>query len=204
MVHYAAGILPVTWHDGQTLFLVGQDVRDRSWSDFGGKCERADRGDPFNTACREFYEETYGCVIDHRALRARLCAANSLVLRSRTQNGHPYYMYVVQVPYQPHLRNAFHKSLAFLRHKSLCKMFVEKTDVMWVTWAMLTSSDLVKRQVFKCTLDAHVGTLARLASRADSWARLCASQQQPAPPSVAATAAAEDDSPAWSQVVARA
>lgn len=180
MVHYAAGILPVTWHEGQILFLVGQDVRDRSWSDFGGKCERPDRGDPFNTACREFYEETYGCVIDHRALRARLCAANSLVLRSRTQNNHPYFMFVVQVPYQPHLRNAFRKTLDFLRHKNLCKVFVEKTDVMWVSWAMLTSPDLVKRPVFKNTVDAHAGVLARLASRSDSWARLCAAQQSPA------------------------
>lgn len=176
MVHYAAGILPVARHGGQVLFLVGQDVRDRSWSDFGGKCERGDRGDPLNTACREFYEETYGCVVDHRALRARLCASNSLVLRSRTQNNHPYFMFVVEVPYSPHLRNSFHKALAFVRHKNLAKAFVEKTDVMWVTWAALTSPDLVKRPVFKSTIETHAGVLGRLASGDESWTALCAAQ----------------------------
>lgn len=173
MVHYAAGILPMTWHEGQVLFLVGQDVRDRSWSDFGGKCERVDKGDPLNTACREFYEETYGCVVDARVLRQRLCPANCLALRSRTQNGHPYYMFVAETPYQPHLRNAFHKTLGFLRHKNLCKMYVEKTDCQWVTWDALRSADLVKRPVFKATLDAHAGLLARVVA-GDDWARLCA------------------------------
>lgn len=175
-MHYAAGILPVTWHDGELLFLVGQDVRDRSWSDFGGKSERVDRNDPLNTACREFYEETYGCVVDLRALRSRLCASNCLPLRGRTQNGHPYWMFVVEVPYQPHLRNAFAKALAFLRHKNLCKLYVEKTDVRWLPWSALRGDDLVKRPVFKATLDSHVTTLSRLAS-GESWAALCADHQ---------------------------
>lgn len=173
MVHYAAGILPVTWHEGKLLFLVGLDVRDRSWSDFGGKCERVDKNDPMNTACREFYEETYGCVADHRALRHRMCSSNCLALRSRTQNNHPYYMFVVEIPYQPHLRNGFHKALAFLRHKNLCKMYVEKTDVQWVSWDALWSSDMVKRPVFKATLDSHVAVLARVAA-GEPWERLCA------------------------------
>jgi 8-oxo-dGTP pyrophosphatase MutT (NUDIX family) len=173
MVHYAAGILPVTWHDGQLLFLIGQDVRDRSWSDFGGKCERVDRNDPLNTACREFYEETYGCVVDWRALRARLCATNCMALPSRTQNNHPYWMYVVEVPYQPHLRSVFRRALAFLRHKNLCKLFVEKTDVQWVSWPMLRGNDILKRAVFQGTLDAHAPALERLAS-GEPWDRLCA------------------------------
>ena len=173
MVHYAAGILPITWHDGQVLFLLGQDVRDRSWSDFGGKCERVDKNDPLNTACREFYEETYGCVVDYRGLRHRLCASNCLALRSKTQNNHPYWMFVVEVPYQPYLRNVFHKALAFLRHKNLCKMYVEKNDVQWVSWDALRGQDILKRPVFKATLDAHAAVLARVAA-GEPWARLCA------------------------------
>lgn len=177
MVHYAAGILPVSYHDGHVLFLVGQDLRDRSWSDFGGKCERVDRNDPLNTACREFYEETYGCVIDHKALRARLCPANCVALRGRTQNNHPYTMFLVEIPYYAHLRNSFHKALGFLRHKGLCKMYVEKTDVKWVTWPMLQGSDLVKRPVFKATVEAHAGVMERLA-HGEPWAKVCADLAQ--------------------------
>lgn len=166
MVHYAAGILPVTLHEGRVLFLVGQDVRDRAWSDFGGKCERVDKNDAMNTACREFYEETYGTVADHRALRHRMATAPEtvLALHSRTQNGHPYCMYVMQVPYAPHLRNAFRKALNFLFHKGMGKTLVEKTDVQWVTWERLgPGGDLPKRPVFAATLEAHAATLATLA-----------------------------------------
>ncbi len=182
MVHYAAGILPVTWHRGRALFLVGQDVRDRCWSDFGGKCERVDKNDPMNTACREFYEETYGCVLDWRMLRQRMHAGNCLSLRSRTQNQHPYWMFLVQMPYRPHLRNAFHRALQFVRYKNLCKTLVEKVDVRWVTWDTLRSQaggqgsggsgHLVKRAVFQATLDSHADLLGRVVA-GEPWESLC-------------------------------
>lgn len=173
MVHYAAGILPITWHDGHLLFLVGQDVRDKCWSDFGGKVERVDKNDPLNTATRELWEETYGCVVGARALRNRLSPANCIALRSRTQNNHPYWMFVVELPYQPHLRNAFHKTLAFLRHKAPCKLFVEKVDVQWVTYEALVADAMVKRPVFQHTIEANADVLARVAA-GEPWLPLCA------------------------------
>ncbi len=185
MVHYAAGILPVTVVAGQVLFLVGQDVRDKSWSDFGGKCERVDRQDPSTTACREFYEETYGCLLDHRALRRHMGPATCLPLRSRTQNNHPYWMFVVQVPFQPHLRNAFRKALAFLKHKNLCRVYVEKIDVRWVTWETLVGR-LPKRAVFKHTIDLHREVLERIVRHPAEWSTLClrlnAAPRPPEPP----------------------
>lgn len=174
-MHYAAGILPVTWHDGRALFLVGQDVRDRCWSDFGGKVERVDKNDPLNTATRELWEETYGLIADARALRMRLGTGNCLALKSRTQNNHPYWMYVVEVPYMPHLRNVFRKVVAFLRHKNLGKVLVEKVDCQWVTWEALRDG-LVKRPVFAHTLDANEAVLRRVVDGAD-WAALCAEHE---------------------------
>jgi 8-oxo-dGTP pyrophosphatase MutT (NUDIX family) len=174
MVHYAAGILPVTRRDdGTRVYLVGRDVRDSLWSDFGGKAEKSDRFCPLTTATREFHEETYGCVADARALRQRLFPGNCLLLRSRTQNGHPYFMFVVEVPHMPHLRSCFHKVLGFLRSKNLQKLYVEKTDVRWVDWATLHSPAFAKRTVFSATLAAHHDTLARIAA-GESWRDLCA------------------------------
>lgn len=173
MVHYAAGILPVTVHAGQVLFLVGQGARDRCWSDFGGKTERVDKNDPLNTATRELWEETYGCLVDARALRSHLSSATCLALRGRTQNNHPYIMFVAQVPYQPHLRNAFHKTLSFLRAKPACRAFVEMVDVQWVTWEQLRGGDLMKRAVFQHTVDSNAHVLQRVAA-GEPWDRLCA------------------------------
>jgi len=180
--HYAAGILPVTWHQGQALFLVGRDARDHTWSDFGGKCERADKDDPLSTAVREFMEESFNLVLDGAGLRRRLNAANTLLLRSRTQNGHPYYMYVAEVPYKPELRHALRAAtLPFLKYRNMHKACVEKTDLMWVSWEGLRSPDLPKRSVFQATLDLHAPTLARLARLAtdahETWESMCASAQ---------------------------
>lgn len=170
--HYAAGILPITWFEDTALFLVGKDLRDDTYSDFGGKCERVDKNDTLNTSVREFYEETLGMVVPAKALRQRMQPHNCLCLRSRTQNGHPYYMYVVEVAFMPHLRNAFHKTLSFLKYRNLHKVYVEKTDVRWVTWKTLRE-ELPKRPVFAHTIDQHHEVLEAVVSGQKSWSQVC-------------------------------
>jgi hypothetical protein len=58
----AAGVLPHFRKDGRSWFLLGRDAQRQSdemaWSDFGGKVEQLDGGDPWVTAVREFREET--------------------------------------------------------------------------------------------------------------------------------------------------
>lgn len=87
--------------------LVGRDARDDTWSDFAGKCEKIDR-DIASTAAREFWEESYGVLMDTKTMKARL--QNAIVLQGRTQNLHPYYCYVTEVPFVPHLRDTFRKT----------------------------------------------------------------------------------------------
>lgn len=172
MVHYAAGIFPITYHDGKLLFLVGRDIRDNSYSDFGGKVERYDRNDTMTTACREFYEETYGCVIGSKSVRALLRPDMSILLRSSTQNGHPYFMYLVMVPYMSHLKNAFGKAVDFLRSRNIHRLYIEKTDIEWVTPAMLHT--IPKRSVFATTLERHSKFFETLAETSSSnWKSLC-------------------------------
>lgn len=171
--HYAAGILPITWYQDTALLLVGRDLRDDTYSDFGGKCEKVDKNDAINTSIREFFEETLGMVLPAKALRMRMQPHNCLCLRSKTQNGHPYFMYVVEVAYMPHLRNAFQKALNFLKYRNLHKMYVEKTDVRWVTWKTLCE-DLPKRAVFASTIEQHGALLERVVQKEESWSDLCA------------------------------
>lgn len=171
--HYAAGILPITWHRDTALFLVGRDLRDNTFSDFGGKCEKTDKNDVLNTSVREFFEETLGMVLPAKALRQRMQSNNCLCLRSRTQNGHPYFMYVVEVAYMPHLRNSFLKALNLLKYLNLHKLYVEKTDVRWVTWGTLMD-EVPKREVFATTLEHHRALLERVVRRESSWSDVCA------------------------------
>ena len=194
MVHYAAGVLPITWHDGQLLFLVGKDMRE-GYSDFGGKCERIDRGSPAHTAAREFYEETYGSVVSAKALLQHMTLpGRSLLLKSSTQNGYDYYMYVAEIPYIPHLRNSFRKQLRFLQSINMQRAYVEKTDVQYCTWEMLQT--MAKRQVFANTIALHHSTMEALArSTPTTWRHLTPTTRER--PEAAVSAGGE--APCWEQ-----
>lgn len=167
--HYAAGILPYTWSEEMraTLFLVGRDVRDGGWSDFGGKVERCDRGEPAATAAREAFEETHGLLMSQEAFKSRI--HTSTLLKSRTANNYDYSCYLVEVPFLPYIRPAFAKTLAFLRSRNLGQVFIEKNELMWMTHAMLMR--VQKRAVFEFTLNAHRLVLERLAActSPDEW-----------------------------------
>lgn len=171
---YAAGILPISWVDGRALFLLGKDARDGSWSDFAGRAEPVDR-DKAACAAREFWEETHGLIAsDPRSMRARLTPQNSVLLLSRTQNNLPFYCYVVELPYLPWLRATFLKTVAFLRHRTSPRVYVEKTDVRYVTWEDLVGPGVPKRGVFRNTIEQHRQTLERIvAAGPTGWKASC-------------------------------
>lgn len=158
---YAAGVLPICWISNKLFFLVGRDARDDTWSDFAGKCEKIDR-DIAWTAAREFWEESYGVLMDAKTMRARL--SDAMQLQGRTQNSHPYYCFLAEIPFIPHLRDAFRKHLAFMRQRNVHRMYIEKTDIMYVSLEELFSEEFPKRSVFKDTLMHHRETLFKLAS----------------------------------------
>lgn len=163
---YAAGILPFAVHEGIIIFLVGKDAQDGLWSDFGGKAEQLDKTD-LDTAQREFTEETCGVIVDLETLRARMTApGNYKKLVSSTQSRHPYYMYLLQVPFDPGSRAAFRRQVKFLRSIRLHKRYVEKADIEWVTWPQLQALKL--RTVFQATLVKHKDLLSSLQSSSRS------------------------------------
>ena len=65
----SAGILPFSiTPENEIVVLLGKEIRKKKvvWSEFGGKIEnKIDKGDPINTALREFKEETDGLYDEH-------------------------------------------------------------------------------------------------------------------------------------------
>lgn len=152
-IAYAAGILPFARYRGFTVFLVGKDAQDGMWSDFGGKYETKDKNE-LDTAQREFQEETCGCVMTRKVLRNRMLHAhNYTLLESTTQARHPYYMYLMEIPFDPSIRKLFERVVDFLRFSKLPKSMVEKVDMQWVTLQQLKTLKL--RPVFQATLERH-------------------------------------------------
>ena len=170
---YSAGILPYAIYKNEVYFLVGRDWRDEGWSDFGGKMEQSDNYDVKTTAVREFYEETVGCVQTIENVSKWLQGQNYQEILSKTLNGSPYYMYLVEVPYLNY-RHVFHKMIQFLRYsKCDTHKFYEKNDIRWIPLHLLfehqgsVSPGYVQfklRHVFKKTIDEHSSILKGLQS----------------------------------------
>ena len=165
-IAYAAGILPYARYKGVTMFLVGKDAQDGLWSDWGGKFESKDKSE-METAQREFQEETCGCVMDMKTLRVRMSLpSNYTILQSTTQAKHPYYMYLMEVPFDAHVRANFKRTVSFLRFCRLPKSMVEKVDMQWVTLSQLMALNL--RTVFHSGLQKHKSALHALTVQCDA------------------------------------
>lgn len=157
---YSAGILGIAFKNGKDppLFLVGKDHRCNGWSDLGGKCEKNDRRNgirsPQFTACREAFEESYGTLASIRQLLARMRhSTDYITLRGHTVNQQPYFMYILEVPYMDHLPTTFRKALHFVQQTNMQKVYVEKTDLAYVTYDELMG--LQKRPGFEKTVGSY-------------------------------------------------
>lgn len=129
---YSAGILPISRFNGELLVLLGRDRADGQWSDFGGRSEAEDRGDPKRTAAREFFEESMGVVLSIEAVGARLdCSKCHTKIESRTMGGQSYSMYVVGVPFFHTYGSQFLKVARFARYMEAKRRFLEKSEISW-------------------------------------------------------------------------
>lgn len=138
---YSAGVLPVAIYKGELLVLLGKDRCDGQWSDFGGRSEAEDRGDPKSTAQREMYEETMGAVLDIDAIGARLhCKSCHLLIESRTMGGQTYFMYVMGVPFFNNYGAIFSKISRFARYIDAKRKFLEKVEICWFSFNDLLSA----------------------------------------------------------------
>ena len=166
----SAGVLPITRDaQGTVLFLVGRDIRDNAFSDFGGKSERVDDGDPANTAIREFYEETLGCICNHpQDMKYRLLHS-SIVMKGETRNRNEYVMYVLEIPFTKNINDQFMKTMHFMKYKNIGTNLIEKKELAWVTLRELIK--MPKREVFRDTLERNMKMLRRIVS--EPWRSVC-------------------------------
>lgn len=147
---YAAGILPYTYFNGNVYLLLGKDVRDNYWSDFGGKSEIQDGEKPMNTAIREFYEETCGIIMDPKSLKIKMNNVQSVTF-SNTQNNKVYYMYAIEIPYNSVYRGVFRRMIMYLKHIKMFQRTIEKTDIKWVNATDVYNNIINTRPVFRNT-----------------------------------------------------
>lgn len=130
---YAAGILFYSKTLDQTpYFLLGKDFENK-WSNFGGRCELADKCDSEVTAAREAWEETLGAVYDYDNLRILIRNKSTKCIVSKTPSGNPYYMFIVKIPFSTTYRDRFTSTKKFISNIQVDKKFLEINDIKWVS-----------------------------------------------------------------------
>lgn len=132
---YSAGILPYkVSEDNKVYLLLGKDNQD-TWSDFGGRSEIKDQNNILETAAREFFEESLNSVIDLQTTRKMLLNENNYELvKSRTLNGSPYYMFILRLPMRPEIvREKFKSTYEMMKYVDAEHKWLEKNDIMWVS-----------------------------------------------------------------------
>ena len=130
---YCSGILPYCYFGQSLYFLLGRSKRNNRLITFSGKNDPLE-SDPTETAAREGYEETLGCLLDKAAIltRVRKCSAHEILV-SRTPRGMPCYTYLIEVPYRKHYTMSFHKTRDFLATMGIRTYFLqEMTDMKWL------------------------------------------------------------------------
>lgn len=129
---YCSGILPYCYYNNSLYFLLGKSKRNNRLITFSGKNDELE-DDPRETAAREGYEETLGCILDKSSILEKVKKCDRILV-SKTPRGMPCYTYVIEIPFRKHYSVSFGKTRDFLYCMGINKMYhlQEMTDIKWL------------------------------------------------------------------------
>lgn len=128
---YCAGVLPYTDFNNSIYFLMGKSRRNGRLITFSGKNELFDESIE-ETAAREFFEESLGCVMD-KSSALNAIKKSSIVLTSKTPRNMPCYTYMIEIPFRKVYTISFHKTKNFLNEIKLRSFeYNEMCDIKWI------------------------------------------------------------------------
>jgi hypothetical protein len=144
------GVLPVTLHNGQLLFLFGEECEEHKWIDFGGGAKPGES--LIQNVTRECCEELDGFFGTPNEIK-NLIKTNLLVKLSLET----YTSFLVYVPYEPNLPfyfNNHHKFIKAHLPNQLCKNgLFEKRQIKWMTLAEIRQKRAHFRHYYRDMLD---------------------------------------------------
>jgi 8-oxo-dGTP pyrophosphatase MutT (NUDIX family) len=136
----SAGILPYSVFKKRVYFLLGKESYEPSygdsdrWSDFFGRLndgETVEQG-----ACREFYEETAGCIMEMAEVKERITRGDYLLhseLHPRKSNSYrTYLMLIAYKDYPSMFRRTKHFIQYPLVHGDIS--IIEKSQLQWFSY----------------------------------------------------------------------
>jgi len=129
---YCSGILPYCYYNNSLYFLLGKSKRNNRLITFSGKNDDLE-DDPRETAAREGYEETLGCILDKSSILDKVKKCDRILV-SKTPRGMPCYTYVIEIPFRKYYSVSFGNTRDFLYCMGINKMYhlQEMTDIKWI------------------------------------------------------------------------
>lgn len=159
-MYYAAGVLVCSWFKGKLYTLLGKDHYN-TYSDFGGKCDICDHNNPINTASREMYEETTGCLLSITEISTMLSKSSYINTLSYTDK--PYYMYIIFIRYDDKIIDKHKEVYTYIRGIHRLLLYTEKTELKWFHFDDVIKEKIELRNIFKRTIQKHKNSILKIA-----------------------------------------
>jgi 8-oxo-dGTP pyrophosphatase MutT (NUDIX family) len=123
------GVLFYTIHNSQLYYLVGKEIYNKQYNDFGGG---RNHGESYiDCAARECFEETLGLLGSQMDIKNKLQYANRYLI------GNKYYVYLLRIPYNKHInreyRQLVHQYKAAKLSGQKFNYNIEMQEVRWVS-----------------------------------------------------------------------
>ena len=111
---YCSGILPFTYFNQSGVFFARQIEEKQSIDNIFRENDDLET-EPSETAAREGYEETLGCLMDKMDLLDRISKCKEdKIIHSFTPRGMPCFTFLVEVPFRKHYILTFHRTKDFI------------------------------------------------------------------------------------------
>jgi 8-oxo-dGTP pyrophosphatase MutT (NUDIX family) len=145
MEKFAAGIVPYTFFNNKTYFLLGLEKSNKKWSGFVGTSENGEM--PLETAIREFNEET-SMIFNYNYFYSKIM--NGLPDIDKTKTGKTVYIWFIECPSELIFMdlNIFHEN----QSKTNDPCLKEKSDLRWFSLVEIKNENVLyrlKQVIFK-------------------------------------------------------
>ena len=145
-----AGVLPVSFYEGQLYFLFGEEFDEHKWIDFGGGEKRGET--TLQNAIREGCEELNGFFGSENEFKHLI--KNNLIIKLSLET---YTTFIVEVPYDPNLPFYFNNHHKFIKshlpHLVGKNGLFEKRQIKWFTLTDMNQQRSRFRHYYKAMLD---------------------------------------------------
>lgn len=138
---HAAGVLVYCIYNDTIYFLLGKESNSGLYCDFGGNRENNESS--YDTAVREFDEETMGTICDKKIME-------KLIYNLPCYKNHNYMTYILKIKYNPDVIRTYNTFINKLNkcQISSCHGYLEKSELRWFTIKELLHNKHLMRPTF--------------------------------------------------------